>query len=177
MAERLSAYLGRALERSDRKRDKIAQEVGVDGSYLSRIKHDAAIPSRKVMERLIQALKLDPEEAWAVYERARHEQSLEKARERFRAALRVLKARPDLLNQELGIIFGPQVPSIDSEPYPYSDEEVEAFFRDPAHQLYAYGLLGKTPGRDRLTLREKRLIYALVQEVRNWKEEKEKKGG
>jgi len=166
----LGQYLDKAMKESRLKRDELAARIGVDGSYISRIKNGQAIPSRKVMEGLIRELGLEPALAWQLYEQARWEEMLKKMRLRLRTALGVLKHRPDIVREELGLVYGSLPPEVDTKPYPYTDEEVEDFFAQPTNQLCAFGILGKIPGKDKLTLKEKRLIYALVQEVRKTRE-------
>jgi transcriptional regulator with XRE-family HTH domain len=56
----LGQYIGEALERDARTRDQIALAVGVEGSYLSKIKSDQAVPSLKVLQDLARELHLDP---------------------------------------------------------------------------------------------------------------------
>ena len=162
----LGQYIGEAIDRSGLKRDEIAERIGVHGSYLSRIRSGEGIPSRTVLEALIRELDLDPKKAWKLYEEALQERQRQREERRFRAALNFLSRHfPESVEEEFkrrGYPDREAFEKLDQEGYPYSDKEVNNFFEDTANQVYALGLLGKTLGKDQLTMREKRMIYLIV---------------
>jgi len=93
----LGEYIGQAIKKDGRTGDQIAAAVGIDSSYLSRIKAGQS-PGSAVLEALIQELALDPETARRLASEAASERRTEK-----------MQRRLQLIEKHLGRAAGPRV--------------------------------------------------------------------
>lgn len=91
MNHTLGEYIGEAIDQSALTRDQIAANIGVDPSYLSKVRTDAIIPSDDVLDALIAELGLDPDQARKLAEVAKNTKTILKLKRQALASLNSLR--------------------------------------------------------------------------------------
>jgi len=104
----LGEYVGNAIDSSNLTRDEIAERIGVDSSYLSKLKANLVVPSHAVLDGFIRELNLDPEKTRQLLEKAVEEKNVNKNIRYLRSALNYLKSRvPEMSASIIKEALGP----------------------------------------------------------------------
>jgi transcriptional regulator with XRE-family HTH domain len=104
----LGEYVGNAIDSSNLTRDEIAERIGVDSSYLSKLKSNLVVPSPAVLDGFIRELNLDPEITRQLVEKVVEEKNVKKNIRYLRSALNYLKRLvPEMLASIIKEALGP----------------------------------------------------------------------
>lgn len=93
----LGEYVGNAIDSSNLTRDEIAERVGVDSSYLSKLKADLVVPSPEKLAGFIRELNLNPELTHKLAEEAKKEKGIQKMRRQVVSGLNYLSTNAPMM--------------------------------------------------------------------------------
>jgi len=97
----LGEYISNAIDSSNLTRDEIAEQVGVDSSYLSKLKADLVVPSPEKLDGFIRELSLNPELTRKLAEEAKKEKGIQKMRRQVVSALNYLSANAPMMVDDI----------------------------------------------------------------------------